>query len=383
MQAIVLTEVYSIFKSRRPPLQLSKNFENVYRLLANDVSAIMPTPMDTPIEGNSFGDEFAIDSASKQRLLLVCYTLEQQHSMLFGRLSTDCFAGSGQDVPYPSPQLQWDAVAGPERGAALEENRFERVSDALKAASFMTERAIAPYDAFQSTLLMAGMCQDPNGILEWTDGISEPPMLLAAEQSPRCRLVFHTLMLCKNTHVRDLLAVAGESWVMAEKLSTQSEHTAAQIEIQAWASKPFAEDIPAFGFEVPVQRALSHAFSILAIHQRHPRTGVLFQEWAVYLAAIVIWARVYCSRVDGRHPRLSIPNAEEPRPSPVELNRAAAILIQRAATPLMGWNESRAILLWAKMKIEKYDVPHTCGLTSGALDVLGKLVTRGNEDGWF
>ncbi|KAF2169137.1 hypothetical protein M409DRAFT_20364 [Zasmidium cellare ATCC 36951] len=383
MQAIVLIEVYSIFKSRRPPLQLSKNFENVYRLLANDISAMMPTPVDTPIEGGSFGDDLGADAASKQRLLLTCFTLEQQHSMLFGRLPTDCFAGTSQDLPFPSSQLQWDAVPGHEAGAPIEDTAYERISDALKAASYMTEPAIAPHDAFQSTLLMACMCQSLNGILEWTDGMTDPPMLLAAEQSPRCRLIFHTLMLCKNAQIRDLLAVAGESWVMAEKLSTQAEHTAAQIEIRDWASKSFAEDIPAFGFEVPVQRALSHAFSILAIHQQHPRTGVLFQEWAVYLAAVVIWARVYVSRVDGRHPRLSIPNATEPRPSPSELNQSAAALIQRAATPLMGWNESRTILLWAKMKIEKYDVPHTCGLTSGALDVLGKLVTRGNEDGWF
>lgn len=382
MQAIVLIEVYSIFKSRRPPLQLSKNFDNVYRLLANDASALLPTPMDTPVESGSFCDDLVTDAGSKQRLLLTCYTLEQHHSMLFGRLPTDCFTGGRQDLPFPSSQKQWDAAPGFE-DAPADDTSHERAFDALKAITYMTKPALAPFDAFRSNLLMASLCESPFAVLEWTDGFTDAPILLATERSTRCRLVFHTLMLCKNAQIRDLLAVAGESWVMAEKLGTQAEHTAAQIETREWASKAFAEDIPAYGFEVPVQRALSHAFSILAIHQQHPRTGVLFQEWAVYLAAVVIWARVYVSRVDGRHPRLSIPNASEPRPSEGELNHTAAILIERAATPLMGWNEARTILLWAKSKIEKYDVPHTCGLTSGALDVLGKLVTTGNEDGWF
>ena len=34
LQAVYLIEVYSIFKSRRPPLQFSKNFENIYHLVS-------------------------------------------------------------------------------------------------------------------------------------------------------------------------------------------------------------------------------------------------------------------------------------------------------------------------------------------------------------
>lgn len=383
MQAALLVEVYSVFKSRRPPLQFSKNFEDVYTHLANDAAALTPSVAhDTPLQGPDSGylDDFtyAIDARCRQRLLLACYILDQHHATLFGRQPTNCFSrtGNSMELPFPQSQTFWDA---PSEQFGLDEPTPSRVWEAVDAA----ESTQQPYDLFQSMLMMACL-SDPS--IDSSRDLT--PILSAMEQSPRIKLAYNTFMLCRNTPVRDLLAVAGESWVMAEKLSTQSDFTGAQIESRQWArgqvhtSMAFAIDMEM----TPVNTAMTHALSILQLHQSHSKTGLLFQEWSAYLASVVIWARAYvASNVLPATPRLSIsiPNPTvEPRLSTYELDQAVSAILN-SSTGDIDMQQAKNILVWTKSKIERVDIPHNCGLTNGALDVLGKLATRGSESGWF
>jgi hypothetical protein len=52
------------------------------------------------------------------------------------------------------------------------------------------------------------------------------------KQSPPTLLAYHTMMLCKYSHVRELSAVAGESWAMSQKLNYQYEYTASQVDVR-------------------------------------------------------------------------------------------------------------------------------------------------------
>ncbi|KAK4627371.1 hypothetical protein CLAFUR0_04680 [Fulvia fulva] len=372
MQAIVLVEVFSLFKSRRPPLRLSKHFENVYSLLSNDTVAFMSSPSPEMLVAGSFSDELFTETACRQRLLLVCYVLEQQHSTFFGRQPTTCFNNTVLNLPYPTSQNEWDAVAGmPPSG------QYERTSQALQDLQFIPEPMGEHVDPFRSMLLMACRFDAPKDLNGWADCCEDFPIALTANLTPRVRLAYHTFVLCSNTPIRDLLAVAGESWILAEKLGTQAEYTAAQIEARQWAARPFS-----YGEQPPVQEALNHAFAILSVHQDFPKTGLLFQEWATYLAALVIWARVHATKIEEVQPRLSIPTPNVPQVPLEALDSAAAGLILNASTIGMKWNDVLNILLWTRSKIQKQD-PHNCGLNSGAVDVLGTIIARGNERGWF
>lgn len=299
----------------------------------------------------------------------------------------------GLTLPFPLPQIDWDAPH--EHRAEIHFQRqsdlpiYDRVFQAVSDIPSMTLGSEGPHDAFQSSILMATLV-DPSNDLQTcgfvaNDGLDLSPVLNAVEQSPRMRLTYHTYMLCRHSPVRDLLAVAGESWCMAEKLGSQADYTASQIEARAWAqgAADCFIDIGADDQGAPVQRALCHARHIIDIHRGHPKTGLLFQEWAVYLAAVVFWARAYVVEREPRlKPRLSIPSPTEPKLSSHELDRDIAAVIEGRAVTL-GWKKTKSVLLWVKSRIEKVDMPHNCGLTNGALDVLGRLATRGNEDGWF
>lgn len=398
MQAVLLVEVYSIFKSRRPPLQLSKNFENVYRMLALDPKALTPgSAHDTPLQEDLSDSAFPEPVAQcKQRLLLSCYILDSQHATLFGRQRTTCLSDqglSGINLPFVRSQPYWDWDASLDDQAQL---RFQQmpspalwpyqVFQAMEDLPTMGEPSGSPHGAFQSSLMLACMT-DPNTDLTslgWTadDETQTSSVLPAVEQSLRMRLAYHTFKLCYHTPTRDLLAVAGESWVMAEKLGSQSEYTASQIDTARWAG---AESSAGFALaQAPVQRALHHALKILDIHRQQPQTGLLFQEWSIYLAAVVIWEHSYVTSTENkRRLSLAIPSPVEPRVSMPGLEAKVVALIEAGETATLGWNDVRTVLLWVKQKIEKVDMPHNCGLTNGALDVLGKLVTRGNEEGWF
>ena len=324
----------------------------------------------------------ALDIQCKQRLLISCYLLDQQHATLFGRQMTTCFAGTAEDLPFPRSQLWWDAIDEQQR-VALNESHVDTVSQVLAGLKLEPSGA-SSYDTFQSMLLVASsldMTSDSSYGAQMGTEISD--ILSVTEQSLRLSLATHTFQLCKLTPIRDLLAVAGESWVMAEKLGSQAEYTAAQIESRQWAK---GNTDPSLGFgmytsQTGVDQAMEHALKILEIHRNQPKTGLLFQEWAVYLASVVIWARAYVTSRET--PQIAVPNSAQPRRSSYELEQAFSMILAGGANSHIGLEEAMVVLLWSKVKIERVDIPHNCGITNGALDVLGKLITRGSEDGWF
>lgn len=316
-----------------------------------------------------------IDVACKQRLLLACYVLEQHHNIFFGRNSVTCYSDIGIDLPFPAAQQQWDTAYDYEMQSS-QSPPFVQLCDALSALSSATDPSQRPYDMFRSTLIQTRLCDTAGESTE--SSVPDFPPIPAFEQSPRGKLAYHTFILCKTTPIRDLLAVAGESWILSEKLDSQAEFTAAQKAVRAWAM----ESVTRTTTQTRIHHATQHALEILKIHQQSPKTGLLFQEWSYYLAAIVVWAKSYVIRSEGRQPRLVIPNPNEPSVSGHELEQTIARIVRAGPTAPIGWPESRSVLLWTKGKIERVNVPHSCGLTSSALDVLGKLSVRGDENEW-
>ncbi len=335
-----------------------------------------------------FHDEIAlsIDARAKQRLLQACYIIDQQHATLFGRQRMSCLSGPGVDLPFPRTQASWDTT----NTHHTEPPTHDRVWEALDGTNAnVSALQSQTYDIFQSMLMMACLgdgtnLDDPAYASDRDGGAS--PVLSRMEQSPRVKLAYHTFMLCKDTPIRELLAVAGESWVMAEKLSNQAEFTVAQLEARHWA-KGGPHSPVKFDFQAgrtAISGAVQHALKIVELHLNHPKTGLLFQEWAVYLASLVLWARAHVTAKkleQGR--RLSVANSIERRPSLHELDQGLPGLIASTTNGDITIEQAKTLLLWTKARIESVDIPHNCGLTNGALDVLGKLAARGGEDGWF
>ena len=352
--------------------------------LANDVLAVSGDISSDSINASStsFMDEASLtnDIKCRQRLLLTCYILDQQHAALFGRQRTNCYSGTGMDLPFPENQSAWDASHSHQSDSI----RSNRVWEAMDSAS-LDEPGLHQYDMFQSMLLMSVLAEGND--LDSAVYVPDRDKLFSRmDQSPRIKMAHHTLMLCKYTPMRDLLGVAGESWVMAEKLSTQTEYTAAQMATRHWA-KGVRDSATEFNLEasqISVSSAIKHALKILELHSDHPKTGLLYEEWAMYLASITLWARAYVTAgklEQGR--RLSVATPSERRRSLHELDQEMPSLLAATTRNDVNLDQAKTVLLWTKARIEMVDIPHNCGLTNGALDVLGKLAAKGTEDGWF
>ncbi|KAK6421854.1 hypothetical protein LTR95_016756, partial [Oleoguttula sp. CCFEE 5521] len=376
MQAILLVEVFAIFKSRRPPLHMSKPFEDVVALLVADHLATQAS--GNSLLGSSTQAYDAGDVRGRPRILSSCYILDRQHAVFFGREKNSLLDQVSRSLAFPQPHLVWDMMGAEVGGglAGLSGSTLHQIVDSTASSRAGNSIGRDTYQCRISIAYLSDLGDQAIDSAAQDDYAQDIKSVL--EFSARAALLYHTTMLCQHTHVRDLLAVAGESWVMAEKLGSQAEYTASQIDIRQWAMDAAHETSP-------IRSALTHAIEILRIHQANPRTGLLFQEWAIYLASIVIWARSYVSDESSRRLRLSIPSPTEPRASAQELEHAVTNIISKGSSAHVSWQEAKNVLLWSKGKIEGLEVPpNTCGLTNGALDVLGKLVTRGNEEGhWF
>ncbi|GAB1739891.1 hypothetical protein NU219Hw_g4822t1 [Hortaea werneckii] len=374
MQAIVLTELYAIFKSRNTSAHVSSHFLEVYTLLANDYEAL-----GRPSADEEYKSPFRLDGCRTE--------VDSQHG-----------SGSAMDVasvpchslPFPQAASSWDASPRDQLDAdcqacAASLPSFDVVSQALETLSVMPANAKPQLDAFQLELLMASVSDrnpgaDAHGSFS-ARPIDELSLVSASEKSPQTRLMYHLRMLCWNTPVKSLLSVAGEGWYVGEKLNSHGDYCKAQAEAFEWAKAA----APCHGERNAIDQASFHARNILAIHRMYPRTGLLYQEWALFLSAIVIWARAYVSCTSGRRrPRLSIsiPNPHWTKHSNLNTEKTILEVLGREAQSRSS-HEATSVLLWTRAQIEEVHVLQNCGLTNYALDVLERLATRGNENGWF
>lgn len=182
-------------------------------------------------------------------------------------------------------------------------------------------------------------------------------LLQAIEPSPRVKLVWHTMMLCKHTSIADLLDIASAS-------ASERHEREAQTELRGWATR----DDSTGQRTTCMQAALSHAFAILEIHRKEARTGCLFQEWAVFLAGIVIWAK-------GQGVSDQETNSIE---NPSDLDSALNDLLAAGSTPTahIGPREARNVLLWIRRDLKV--LPREW-LVGRALETLERLLRRVDE----
>ncbi|KAI7158261.1 hypothetical protein KC349_g4991 [Hortaea werneckii] len=358
MQAIILTEIYAIFKSWNPSVQLASPFLEVYTLLANDYEALRHHSADgeyrTPFDND--GHRACVNS----------------HYGSGGAIDVTSVPGHG--LPFPQAASLWDVsprqqLDADNQGCAASMTSFDIVSHALETLSNTPANAKPELDAFQLELLMASV-SDKNAGAEVPGCFSARPidelsLRSASEFRPQTRLTYHLHMLCRNTPVQSLLSVAGEGWCVGEKLNSHRDYSKAQAEAYDWAKAAALYH----GEPTAIDQASFHARNVLAIHRMHPRTGILYREWALFLSAVVIWARAYVSSNSARRrPRLSIsiPDPHWTKHSNLNMEKTILEVLGREA-----------------QNIEEVHVLRNCGLTSYALDVLERLATRGNEAGWF
>lgn len=386
MQAIMLVELYAVYKSRRPPLQPSSCFEDAFRRIANDVEAYPTTAPESFASMANYADILSgmtpeVHLEAKRRLLVACYILDRQYSMFFGKKAIDCLTYPMEYLPFPQPLDTWNSTTEASVNTAYghytsNQQLHSYTYEALNAISTQAQPSTSPYDAFRSSYLIAGLQYAAEGqnVSSWKplDDAEASALLYVVDHSARTLLAYHMFMLAKNTPVRDLLAVAGESWVMAEKITSQTAYNAAQLEVGAWARNNTTGS--------DHSNALYHALQILSIYRSSATPGLLYRDWAVYLATLVVWITSYITQ--DAMSRQSI-NTTATTITQHDLDKAVSAVIDAGSLMPISWTNASFTLLWTQSKLQQTNAPHNCGLTNGCLDVLGKLISRGHEDTWL
>ncbi|KAM0718357.1 hypothetical protein Q7P37_005427 [Cladosporium fusiforme] len=376
LQAILLLELFSAFESRRPPFQLSRCFTDSYTaLFQGNPDAVGTTlSMDYYIEPFSQITVLELHAEAKQRLLAAYYMLDQLHATLFDRRTNTPIGINPGSLTVPQPLQVWDPDAS--QHASFDDGIVGRQ---LRQPVTLQEIILSvteheDLDTFTSILLLAYTndkdARDLVGLQENDPQIAFRP---SSGQSPMIELTHKTFDLCLKTPIRSLLAVAGESWIMGEKLDSRAEFKAAQQKTRQWATSASSKD------------AVAHALEILAFHRTHLKPTLFYYEWSLHLASLVIWARAYVMRESTGRLRLEIPSARtvEVVAQRQELDETVNRVVQRGAQAKCTWADTRGVLMWAKARVEKMGNLRFSGVVSGSVDVLGRLVGRGDEDGWF
>ena len=278
---------------------------------------------------------------SKRRLLLACFVLESQQGSFFGsqRLPAD------RNLPLPCSAALWEASSieswlSLARQEPLESYSF---SDAINLGYSCNMAS----DAFSSNVAIAYFT---HGAVT-TPVFSPQDFLGSVQQTPQILYYSHAALLTTYTPVRDLLAVSGETFVVGEKLATRDQFVQAIADLRSWVATENAA------------QALIHARHVLRLACENGRIGLLLEDWALYLAALVCWACRMWPVQGAMHEAF----ASEPcvRDVNEEMGRVVAVDF---VIP-MEWKSARVCLAWTR----RHMTGRLGGLLEDAVGVLGKL----------
>ena len=307
LQTVFLLEVLSKYRSRRASVQVSPRFRSFYASLTQARHWISTNPLalfsrlrkDHSSEELANAHKFWTERETRRRILQASFILDTQQAMLFEQQPAMLPISSIQiktqdiksDMPFPCDDELWES--SPIEDWVNNATKFNSV-DLSTAADQALSDSPPSFDVFSSRLILSHVVTVPN---ERKDGEETTAILqrnLDMHGSPSSRFSLHALLTARNTPVRQLLTVSGETWLFGKKVDSEAEFLSAMQDLRQWV-----EDTR------QCLKALWHATSLLRIafgtssrptfDPDHPtysdrRLNMLHEEWSIYLAALVCWA---------------------------------------------------------------------------------------------
>jgi hypothetical protein len=298
LQTVFLLEVLSKYCARRVEVEMSARFRSLFasldqarRTLATDPLAVFRTlRKDRSAEDVQRAHKFWLEHETRRRILQASTVLDLQQVILFEQPATIVShdrprrSGPGQlrlNVSLPSAEELWETSPIDDWIAMASESD---ASPATKGGP-KDKQPGAKLDYFQ---IQVSLANNP--------AISLDQLLPRNDQSGESasRLVFnrHTRDMARNTPIRQLLVVSGESWLMGKKLENEAEFQDAKLNLRAWVTSNRESRV-----------ALWHATQLLRSRAKFTSgptntelsvsledTHMLQEPWAMYIAALVCWA---------------------------------------------------------------------------------------------
>jgi hypothetical protein len=320
--------------------------------------------------------------STQQRLLLSCYILESQQATLLAHEPKHSLCGEfGEELPFPGHASAWEATSLSEWATATQQH--SALPRYVYEVSYDSS-AVGHCDVFQSAVLVAAHYNH-------FGGVTHPPVLDLDhfhDGCPATRYRLLTAKLLQLVPLRALLAVSGETWILSEKVASESAFAALKATLQAWLSQLWLSP-PGSSPASPVAEALNLSVAILRLAVidgsaiLDPGFG---SGMGIYFASLVLWART-ASASSHIHPSTNISTDAPSTPPCTQLTAAFLSFLDTPSdaitTTAHAQSGARAMLLWVKTRLRgahagDADAGELVGSVVGALE---RLVRRG-WSGW-
>lgn len=340
MKAVLLTEVFTRFRGRRTKVRCSRRFEELYRRVsqslinkyhsANARQVTTTSPLSD--ENNGHIDVVAlwaswIDMETERRILSGCFIFDVHQAMYHEQSFLKAHLDSTRALLHlPSPSDIWTARTAHEwQAKAL--HSVPQTLESLQAAFPRVGPMLPP---FSTALLIASHAsrfppRDPHNFPNLN---IDPPFQIPTSLTssfPTSPLANAYLALF-HTPLHDLLAVAGDTWVFAQKIKTPSSFHAAQHRLRMWSSS------------LAAARATHHACHVISstFSQGPGRKEErrLSDYWRLYTASLICWAFGYrCQPKTQAQAPLQVPTPSSNSSTRSSPTPAAAFSSTATSTP--------------------------------------------------
>lgn len=254
--------------------------------------ALLRSSKDNSPEKIKAAHVFWVERETRRRVLQACCILDTHQSALFeqppviGRRPPPRLTTQNNGLPFPCDSDLWDT-------SPIEqwvEKAWKYVAESLPTAINRTVSQAAPngYSTFQSNLMFSHLIADivysPSDETK-VDALGEQLYGL-----PNAQFSHHAILCARNTPIRNLLAVSGESWRFCKKLENEVDFRDAKSRLRQWVES-----------DVKPKRAVWHATRLLRLafgSASQPNSTDLFmlhEQWCLYLACLVCWAWGFAS----------------------------------------------------------------------------------------
>jgi hypothetical protein len=321
-QAMFLIEVLSQYRARRAAKVLSSRFDKVYHKVGRPSNEIMNIGLQMQaVEnfrhvtsqlsellsslnqfGNATPDHWTqwIELATWQRLLLSCYILESQQPLLLAREALpSLIQDTGFDLPFPAHTSLWNATT-PTEWALAAQQHCDTPTYVYEVTSEST-----PCDTFQSSIILSAHYNRYEGSTPYVSSPATLEIEHLLDTAPDTTRTLLTAKLVQVTPLRALLAIAGESWILSEKVATPQALAAFKTTLRAWLAQLWSTTEPA---DVPVKQALKLSVETLQQAVQEQRDSIqlgMGTDMGIYFAALVLWTITTAAntRIKGPQPK--------------------------------------------------------------------------------
>lgn len=305
LQTVLLLEILSKYCARQISAQTSSRFRALFASLHQSRQWLSTSPLavykaqsnqEMSMEELKRAHKFWVEHETRRRIFHACSVLDAQQVALFEQRPTIVSHSNIQvhdakgSVDLPCDEGLWEASTIEEWSAKAADCVYQDLNEAR--ANYQSS-SVSDYSFFQHQIINA----NASAAQRCSEEIESPPRAVGAPVS-KTRFNYHVFQMAKHIPIRNLLIVAGESWLLGRKIEQETEYNQAKHIIREWVNqatgsnprKQVANILQAHWHALKVLRMVVDPNQGL---QTFRSTNMLHEDWSIYVAALVCWAHGY------------------------------------------------------------------------------------------